>query len=98
MSRLSSTDASHPVQIGSFNLLKSGSRIEPHGVLASPLAERKKCAAERTRERRMALENAEKILEGKRVQVRKLDEKFDCTRLLADDEWYPRAVRRSIRP
>jgi gentisate 1,2-dioxygenase len=46
----------------------------------------------------MALDNAEKILEGKRVQVRKLNEKFDCTQLLADDEWYPKAVRRSIRP
>jgi gentisate 1,2-dioxygenase len=46
----------------------------------------------------MALEKAEKILDGKRVQVRKLNEKFDCTQLLADDEWYPKAVRRSIRP
>ena len=46
----------------------------------------------------MALEKADKILEGKRVQVRKLNEKFDCTTLMGDDEWYPKAVRRSIRP
>jgi len=46
----------------------------------------------------MALEKADKILEGKRVQVRKLNEKFDWTSLMGDDEWYPKEVRRSIRP
>jgi gentisate 1,2-dioxygenase len=46
----------------------------------------------------MAIEKAEKILEGKRVKVRKLGEKFENTQLLADDEWYPRAVRKMIRP
>lgn len=46
----------------------------------------------------MALEKADKILDGKRVQVRKLNEKFDWTKLMGDDEWYPKAVRHSIRP
>lgn len=46
----------------------------------------------------MAIEKAEKVLDGKRVKTRALGEKFEHTQLLADDEWYPRAVRRSIRP
>ena len=46
----------------------------------------------------MAIEDAAKVLDGKRVNVRKLGEKFDHTSLLADDEWYPKAVRSPIRP
>jgi gentisate 1,2-dioxygenase len=46
----------------------------------------------------MAVEKAENILDGKRVKTRKLNEKFDCTQLLPDDEWYPKAVRHTIRP
>jgi hypothetical protein len=46
----------------------------------------------------MVIEDAAKVLESKRVNVRKLGEKFDHTSLLADDEWYPKAVRGPIRP
>lgn len=47
----------------------------------------------------MAIEkNIRSILEGKKVKVRKAGEKFEWTRLLPDDEWYPQAVRRSVRP
>src|SRR5207244_3481048 len=44
------------------------------------------------------IKDAEGILEGKKVKVRKSGEKFDCTSLLPDDEWYPKAVRTKIRP
>lgn len=37
-------------------------------------------------------------LEGKKVQVRKVNEKFAWTKLMPDDEWYPKAVRRKVRP
>ena len=38
------------------------------------------------------------LIEGKKVKERKLGEKFAWTKLMPDDEWYPQAVRRKIRP
>src|SRR5579883_1685183 len=49
-------------------------------------------------EKAMAVLKAKTVLEGKRVKVRKRGEKFDNTRLMSDDEWYPKAVRGMIRP
>ncbi len=47
----------------------------------------------------MAIEKeAHKVLDGKRVNVRKRGEKFAWTRLMPDDEWYPRAAPKTIRP
>src|SRR5688572_15602265 len=58
---------------------------------------RQTCAA--AKEQRMALvKDLDSILEGKKVEVRKLGEKFEHTSLLPDDEWYPKAVRKKIRP
>jgi gentisate 1,2-dioxygenase len=44
------------------------------------------------------IKDVDSILEGKKVKVRKAGEKFDCTSLMPDDEWYPKAVRTKIRP
>lgn len=38
------------------------------------------------------------ILEGKKLKVVKRGEKLEWTRLLPDDQWYPKAVRKPIRP
>ena len=47
------------------------------------------------------VKDLEKSDEGetlKNLKVRKLGEKFENTTLMADDEWYPKAVRRKIQP
>lgn len=47
----------------------------------------------------MALETKpEMVLEGKKVKEAKLGEKFAWTKLMPDDEWYPKALRPKIRP
>lgn len=38
------------------------------------------------------------VVAGKKIKERKLGEKFAWTKLMPDDEWYPQAVRRKIRP
>jgi gentisate 1,2-dioxygenase len=44
------------------------------------------------------IKDADSVLAGKKPKVRKLGEKFEQTSLLPDDEWYPKAVRKTIRP
>ena len=44
------------------------------------------------------LKDAVSLLKGKRVNVLKKNERLEFTSLLSDDEWYPKALRKKIRP
>ena len=44
------------------------------------------------------IKDVDSILKDRKIKVRKLGEKFEHTRLMPDDEWYPKAVRSKIRP
>ena len=43
------------------------------------------------------IKDVDSILKDRKIKVRKLGEKFEHTRLMPDDEWYPKAVRSKIR-